>query len=242
MTAELDASRRTETELLANLRHDLRTPLTVIGGFAEALVDGTAEGDAATRAARTIADETARLERLVDELGAVAGSGAPDLRPEELVPDEILRAGADRFADRAERAGVMLTVEAAGAPAFAADRLAVERIVDNLVENALRALEPGVAGRMILGGRAGSLPDGRPAIVLAVSDDGPGFPPGALGRVFERTFRGDPARSGPGSGLGLSIVRDLARAHGGDAIAENLAPRGARVSVVLPLVPATLGG
>jgi signal transduction histidine kinase len=242
MTAELDASRRAETELLANLRHDLRTPLTVIGGFAEALVDGTAEGEAATRAARTIAGETARLERLVDELGAVAGSSGRELRPEELSPDEILRAAAARFATRAERAGVAMLVEAAGAPGFAADRLAVERIVDNLAENALRALEPAGSGRLILGARAGTLPDGRPAIVLAVSDDGPGFPPGALGRVFERTFRGDPARSGPGSGLGLSIVRDLARAHEGQAIAENLAPRGARVSVVLPLVPATLGG
>lgn len=242
MTAELEASRRAETELLANLRHDLRTPLTVIGGFAAALVDGTAQGEDATRAAGTIADEADRLERLVDELGVVTGPGGCELRPEELEPGEILREAASRFAARAERAAAGLNVEAAGAPGFAADRLAVERIIGNLIENALRALEPAGGGHVLLGARAGSLPDGRPAIVLAVSDDGPGFPPGALGRVFERTFRGDPARSGTGSGLGLSIVRELARAHGGDAIAENLAPHGARVNVVLPLVPATLDG
>jgi signal transduction histidine kinase len=242
MTLELDASRRAETELLANLRHDLRTPLTVIGGFAEAIVDGTAQGDEAARAARTIAEETARLERLVGELGAASGAGGAELRPEELAAADILASAAARFAARAERAGVALEVDVAGAPRFAADRLAVERVVANLVENALTALEPAGGGRVALGARAGTLADGRAGVVLAVSDDGPGFPPGALERVFVRTWRGDPARSGSGGGLGLSIVRDLARAHGGDAIAENLAPRGARVSVVLPLVPATLDG
>jgi signal transduction histidine kinase len=241
MTSELAASRRAEVELLANLRHDLRTPLTVIGGFATAIVDGTAEGDAARQAARTIVDETARLERLVDELGAVTGQGGSGLRAEELVADPILAAAAARFAARAERLGATLEVDATEAPGFAADRVAVERMVDNLVENALRALEPGPGGHVLLAARRG-VADGRPAVGLAVSDDGPGFPPGALPRVFDRTFRADAARSGAGSGLGLTIVRDLARAHGGDAFAENLAPRGARVSVVLPLVPATLGG
>ena len=78
-----------------------------------------------------------------------------------------------------------------------------------------------------------------PAIAFAVVDDGPGFPPGGTDRAFERFYRGDAARSGAGSGLGLSIVRELARAHGGTAIAENLVPRGARVSVVLPMQPPT---
>jgi two-component system OmpR family sensor kinase len=76
-----------------------------------------------------------------------------------------------------------------------------------------------------------------PAIAFSVLDDGPGFAPGGTARAFERFYRGDPARSGSGSGLGLSIVRELARAHGGTAIAENLSPRGARVSVVLPMRP-----
>ena len=77
------------------------------------------------------------------------------------------------------------------------------------------------------------------AISLEVTDDGPGFPPGATSRAFERFYRADPARAraGGGSGLGLTIVRDLARAHGGEAFAENVAPHGARVSVLLPLLP-----
>jgi two-component system OmpR family sensor kinase len=85
----------------------------------------------------------------------------------------------------------------------------------------------------------GSAGDGNAgeAVALSVSDDGPGFPPGATDRAFERFFRADPARTGSGSGLGLAIVRELAEAHGGWAYAENLAPRGARVGIVLPLVP-----
>jgi signal transduction histidine kinase len=241
MTGELVRTRRAETELLANLRHDLRTPLTVIGGFAEALVDGTAQGEAAARAAGAIRDETARLGGLVDELGAIAGGGegGASLRPEELRPADLLGAVVTRFAARAQSSGIALETETEpDAPAFAADRLAVDRILGNLIENALRAqIGP---GRVLVAARAATLPDGRGAVALVVSDDGPGFPPGAVARVFERSYRADPARSGPGSGLGLAIVRELARAHGGDATAENLAPRGARVSVVLPMVPATL--
>jgi signal transduction histidine kinase len=74
-------------------------------------------------------------------------------------------------------------------------------------------------------------------VILAVTDDGPGFPPGAAARAFERFYRADPARAGAGSGLGLAIVREFALAHGGVVHAENVAPRGARVSVVLPRIP-----
>lgn len=247
MRGELARTRRAETELLANLRHDLRTPLTVIGGFAEALVDGTASGDAAPRAARAIADETARLERLVGELGALDGlrDESAALRPEQLDGGSVIAEAGARFASRATAAGVDLVAEApiAGLP-FAADRLAIERILSNLVENALAAVGPAAAGdarpRVHLAARGTSTPDGRPAVALSVSDDGPGFPPGGLDHAFDRSYRGDPSRSGTGSGLGLAIVRELARRHGGDAAAENLAPHGARVSVVLPVLPATL--
>jgi len=114
---------------------------------------------------------------------------------------------------------------------FAADRLATERILANLVANALDLVPRG--GHVWLSAARVS-PDG---IALTVTDDGPGFPPGAAGRVFERFYRADPARSGSGSGLGLAIVRELAQAHGRTAHAENVAPHGARVGVILPIVP-----
>jgi signal transduction histidine kinase len=117
-----------------------------------------------------------------------------------------------------------------------ADRAAVERILANLVENALAAV-PRPGGQVLVDAHRVRDAEGRAAVALRVSDDGRGFPPGTLDRVFDRFYRADAARSGSGSGLGLAIVRALARAHGGDATAENLAPTGARVTVNLPAVP-----
>jgi two-component system OmpR family sensor kinase len=252
MAGELMEARQRETELLADLRHDLRTPLTVIGGYAAALADGTATGPEAERAARTIGEEAARLGRLVDELGAVERlrHGVDGLRPEPLDAGDVVRSSAERFESAAAAAGIELAVladdptlpgpAAGGASeslAFLADRGAVERIMANLVANALAATP--ALGHIWLSATAGpsTAPGASTSIVLAVTDDGPGFPPGAASRVFERFFRADPARTGPGSGLGLAIVLELATAHGGTVHAENVAPHGARVSVVLPRVP-----
>ena len=227
--------------MLANLRHDLRTPLTSIAGFAEAIADGTASGDRATAAAQTIAEEAERLERLVGELGVVERlrQGPAALRPEALDATALLEDAAARFDVRAAAQGVKFEVSGAapGEPelAFTGDRLAAERILQNLVENALSVLPKG--GHMWLRATQLQLP-GRPlGISMSVTDDGPGFPPGTLKKVFERFYRANPSRSGSGSGLGLAIVRELARAHGGEAWAENVAPHGARVSVLLPIVP-----
>jgi two-component system OmpR family sensor kinase len=241
MSAELAETRSREAELLANLRHDLRTPLTVISGFATALADGTATGDDATRAAAAIEEEATRLERLVAELGAIERlrSGTDGLHPEPTEAGAVLQAAADRFAGRASAGDVTLEVEepASDDLTLAADRLALERIVANLVGNAIEAV--GQGGHVWLSARRVAEHPGvsGPSIAFAVTDDGPGFPPGGAARAFERFYRGDPARTGQGSGLGLAIVRELARAHGGSAHAENLSPRGARVSVVLPVVP-----
>jgi signal transduction histidine kinase len=257
MTAELEAARREEAELLANVRHDLRTPLTVIGGFAQALEDGTAAGDDATRAARAIAQEAGRIERLVDGIGTIeeVRTGRLELRPEPLDAGALVAATIERFAPAAASAGIELRGEDAHGPggsavggaapggsddppvlALTADRAAVERILANLVENALGAV-PAPGGHVLVDAHRVRDDAGRAAVALRVSDDGRGFPPGSLDRVFDRFYRADPARSGPGSGLGLAIVRALARAHGGDATAENLAPTGARVTVTLPVVP-----
>jgi two-component system sensor histidine kinase BaeS len=241
MTRELAAARERETALLANLRHDLRTPLTVISGFAAALLDGTAEGAERERAARAIEEEAGRLGALVDQLNDVerlrSGSG---LRPESIDVVGLLHETAARFAARAGAVGASIDVlpsEPDEAPVLTADRTAVERMLANLVENALAALRPG--GHIWLSwsvDAAGGSGASGPAVTLSVTDDGRGFPPGTTERVFERFVRGDPSRHGPGSGLGLAIVRELARGHGGEAIAENVAPHGARVSVRLPLL------
>lgn len=246
MALELEATRARERDLLANLRHDLRTPLTVIAGFATALRDGTATGEAATNAARAIEEEAARLERLVEEIGAVEliGAGEAGIRPEMLDARLLVAESVARFGARATAAGVDLAASDASLEPLplAADRLAMERLLGNLVENAIAAAARDRAGRA----RAGTVrieaalerPAGGPeSIRIDVLDDGPGFPEGAANRAFERFWRGDPARAGSGSGLGLAIVRELAEAHGGSAHVENRSPRGARVGVTLPRVP-----
>ena len=250
MAAELDSTRRRESDLLANLRHDLRTPLTVIAGYAAALRDGTANGADAARAAAAIEEEAARLARLVDEMAAVERirSGEDGLRPEPIDVPAILAETVARFAAQAEAAGLTLTDRAPtpGAPPpdldLAADRLALERMLGNLLANALAATGPGgtvrlEAGETSLGRVAEPSSAGAPAVWLGVIDDGPGFPPGGAARAFERFWRGDQARSGNGSGLGLAIVLELAAAHRGAVYAENVTPHGARVGVILPRVP-----
>lgn len=248
-TAELERVRAEERELLANVRHDLRTPLTVVGGFAEALRDGTATGPAAARAGEAIAQEAGRMQRLVDDLRSIdeIRTAGASLRPEALDPAALVADTAARFAQRAESAGVEIRAIGDDGLALVADRGAVERILGNLVDNAIRSVPSG--GHVLVEARAvpsrsgpasaEATPGAAPgaAVALRVSDDGPGFPAGTLERVFDRFYRADPSRTGGSSGLGLSIVRALASAQGGSAVAENLAPTGARVTVTLPATP-----
>jgi signal transduction histidine kinase len=253
MTAELDATRQRERDLLANLRHDLRTPLTVIAGFATALRDGTAQGEAAEAAAKAIEEEAERLERLVAQIGAIEriGSGDDAIRPEMLDARLLIADTVARFRARATASGVDLAPaepDATEPLALAADRLALERMLGNLVENAISAAssggsggssrtEEGAGGEVRIAAALERAPDGTESIRIDVLDNGPGFPDGSAGRAFERFWRGDPARAGSGSGLGLAIVRELALAHGGSAHAQNRAEGGARVGVTLPRVP-----
>ncbi len=185
MAAELAETRDRETRLLAGLRHDLRTPLTVIGGFASALADGTASGDDAPRAAAAIAEEAARLERLLDELGALERlrDGAAGLRPEWLDARRIVardrrpvrarRRGRRRRADRGRR---LRTADGEGF-GLAADRQA-------------RGADPGQSRRQRAGGRTVA---GRARLDLE-----PGHP-GAPRRRSDRASRSRSPTTGPGS-------------------------------------------
>jgi signal transduction histidine kinase len=249
MAAEVEATRQAQKQLLADVRHDLRTPLTVIAGFAEALRDGTARGASAERAATAISDEAGRLERMLNDLDhlTIPGSDSPPLRLEPLLALELARGSVERFAAEAaaREQSLDLAEDAprAGAATLIGDRDALDRILGNIVANALQhAPSPGghvrVEVRAVapadgpVGGPGGW--SGRAGIMLAVRDDGPGIPPASLPHVFDRFYRADASRARRGSGLGLAIVRDLADALGGRVFAQNVAGGGARVGVVLP--------
>lgn len=246
MAAEVDATREAQRQLLADIRHDLRTPLTVIGGFSEALKDGTAAGDDAVRAADAISDEAERLGRMLDDLDQLTmpGSAEPSLRLQVLDGLEVARGAVDRFtAEAVSREQSIELLQGATSATVMADRDVLDRILGNLIANALgHAPSPGGHIRLDVTALDSDTqaydrePHGLTGkrVVLAVQDDGPGIPVAALPHVFDRFYRADPSRSRRGSGLGLAIVSDLAEALGGRAFAENLPDGGARVGIALP--------
>jgi two-component system sensor histidine kinase BaeS len=229
MASDLDEARGHERAFLLSVSHDLRTPLTSIRGYAEAIADGTVEGmDARIRAAEVISSESRRLERLVADLLDLARLDAHQfsLYP-SLVDTRVVVADAvDAFRPAATEIGIALTVEG-GEPAPARlDPQRLAQIVANLVENALKF----ASARVDVTVRAQDR-----SVILQVDDDGPGIAPADLPHVFERlyTSRTVPGRT-LGTGIGLAIVRELARAMGGDGVVVPVDSVGTRFMVTLP--------
>ncbi|HET9729636.1 MAG TPA: HAMP domain-containing sensor histidine kinase, partial [Acidimicrobiia bacterium] len=232
MAAQLEASRGAERAFLLSVSHDLRTPLTSIRGYADALADGTlddANPDDRKRAATVIAAESRRLERLVRDLLDLSrlDSKQFSLRPQSCDATEVVRDAALAFGPQAQELGIQLAVHPGGVLPIECDPERLAQIVANLVENALKYATAKVEVY------AAAKSDRQFAIV--VTDDGPGIPQSELGAVFERlyTVRSTPGRS-VGTGLGLAIVRELATAMGGSAYADPNVESGTRFVVTLP--------
>jgi two-component system, OmpR family, phosphate regulon sensor histidine kinase PhoR len=226
---KLEAVRR---DFVANVSHELRTPLTIIGGFAETLQDP--EIPAARRAefAKTIFTNTQRMQRIVDELLDLSrietGHWRP--RPESIRIADVAAEVFGRNAATAKSKSVTLDTSIdPDAPTVFADRTALEQILINLVENALR--HTGEGGRITI--HTVREADG---VSLAVSDTGTGIPPEHLPRIFERFYRADSGRSreAGGTGLGLAIVRHLVEAHGGMVRAESVVGSGTTIRIFFP--------
>lgn len=221
-----DDLRRT---LVGDVAHELRTPLATLQGHLEALRDGVLATDQATL--RLLHDEAARLGRLVADLEALARAEAAGFTLERAPTDlaAIAREVASELEGSFRAKGVALDLAPAEARVFGdADRLA--QVVRNLLANALKFTPAGGHVRVSTG------IDERCA-VLEVSDDGPGIQPADLQRVFERFWRGRAAPEVPGSGVGLTIARELARAHGGDISASSRPGASTTFRVTLPQLP-----
>jgi two-component system, OmpR family, sensor kinase len=232
MAAQLEAARGLEREFLLSVSHDLRTPLTSISGYAQAIADGTVEGgEEQKRAAGVIGAEARRLERLVADLLDLARLDAHEfsLTPRPVDAAEVVGEAADAFRPSAREVGVELVVDRAGSAPADTDPERLGQIVANLVENALKYARTRVTvGVASVNG----------ALEVRVDDDGPGIDADDLPHVFDRlyTSRTVPGRK-VGTGLGLAIVRELSAAMGGTADVQTLDGQGTRFVVRIPASP-----
>lgn len=226
MLARLDVALTREREFVANAGHELRTPLALLRTELELALRHAESADELREAVRWSTEEAERISRLADDLLLIARAdeGELPLQPETVSASELLSTVVTRYAWRGEEERRRLVVDVPEHLRLQGDRLRLEQALGNLVDNALRH----GAGRVTLSATA---VDG--LVELHVSDQGEGFPSDFVAHAFERFSRSDHSRTGGGAGLGLSIVRVIAEAHGGSAEARNRPGGGADVWITL---------
>jgi signal transduction histidine kinase len=224
----LEATRR---DFVANVSHELKTPLTIIGGFAETLRDADIETGQRQHFAETIHASAQRMQRLVDDLLDLSRieSGGWKPNPTHLDVNAVVADLLFPYRHAAEEKRIQLdTALAPGAETVYADATALRQILGNLVDNAIRYTTD---GRITVFAE----PE-REGLWIGVRDTGIGIAPEHLPRIFERFYRADAARSraAGGTGLGLAIVKHLAEAHGGRVRADSSVGRGTTIATFFP--------
>lgn len=226
MSSQISRSNHAMRDLLADVSHELKTPLTSIQGFSQALVEGV--GDP-REAGELIHEEAERMRILVDDLlylGEIE-SGAVRMDLEDVAVDELVEATEPRLRHQAEEAEVELEAHPRAGVTIRADGRRLEQVFANLVDNALRFARRGstvtITSKAVSGG-----------VLVDVHNEGDPLPEDVRARVFDRFYQADTARSGRHRGLGLSIVQELVQAHGGTVAVESTAEAGTTFSVFLP--------
>ena len=247
MSAQVAATRQAQRDFVANVSHDLKTPVTSIQGWSQALLDGTAVSpEDQTQAANIIYGEAERMGRMVAQLLDLARieSGQLKLNRTWVNLAEVCTAVRQNMLPRAQVHDIHLTLEAAPAPPVWGDYDRLIQVVSNLVENGLNHTLAG--GRVHLALR----PYGEKAVELTVQDTGKGMPPEQLDRIFERFYQVEKSRARErgkgGTGLGLSIVQELVLLHNGRIQVRSEEDKGSQFIVRLPTTrdaePSTITG
>lgn len=234
MAASLATAQHLRQQLVADVAHELRTPLANIRGYLEAIEDGVVEADEATL--RTLREEAAQLNHLIDDLQELAQAEAGSLRLDRgpVAPSDLVERAADAVRARAFDRGIALRATAdPDLPPVDADAQRIAQALQNLLTNALTHTPAG--GEVTIGARAAEAG----LVAFTVTDTGSGIAPEDLPHVFERFYRADSSRSRAtgGSGLGLTITRRLVEAHGGRITATSAVGQGSEFTFTLPIAP-----
>ncbi len=236
MSKQVKHSQQMLRDFVADVSHELRSPLTSIKGFAQAIVDGTAKGkENQLKAATVIEDESKRMMRLVEELLEFSRleSGQVKMVKEPVDLKELLQQCHEIFSMHAEEKGIKLKTEIEPLPPVIGDIDRLEQVFSNLLDNALKHTPSG-GDISILASHADIN-----FAEISITDTGPGIPAEQMRHVFERFYRADPNAGKAGAGLGLAIARQIVLAHGGDIIAKSKLGKGTEFVVRLPVQPTT---
>jgi len=242
MNKRVLASQRSQREFVANISHELKTPLTSVQGFSQAILDGTADTpEEQIQAAQVIHDEAGRMHRMVLDLLDLArlDAGTFNMKRTPVDIPALIRSVAEKFAPQAQAAGISINVNSPALPAFPGDSDRLAQVFTNLVDNALKHTTAG--GNVTL--RASlveslTVPGPGREIQVEVTDNGAGIDEAALPHIFERFYQADPSRPGGkkhGTGLGLAIVKEIVGAHGGKISVRSTWNEGSTFTVLLPL-------
>lgn len=232
MTREVQSTQQAQRDFVANVSHDLKTPITSIQGWSQALLDGTADGEMVEKSAEIIHTEAARMSRMVNQLLELErlDSGQITLRTQTFPLRDWLAGVVAPFVPRAAERDIAVDIVVDDVDNLSADVDKLARAVGNLVDNAIRHAPAG--SPVTISARRDDA-----GLALTVADRGGGVPDAEKERIFERFYQADRARSSAtrtGTGLGLAITREIVDAHGGTIhVLDNL-PHGSRFVITLP--------